>query len=980
MRTELSHTATMTGVGSVSAGNHLISVAQQALTDMGWEDLRPAIYAAEQRDHAITEELKAAHTAYREEFNEFRQQRLKIALNKTIQKLQTDYEHVISLKAQAEERLSQSRITEASPSSYTGRFSGWLYSGLQQFFGSDDAPLIRRYDEIAQNRSESITALRRYRNSLEKVELEPELESKAETIPLRELSAPIPHSHARRLLTINSSEFQVSPPGIGHNKRNPSVGTFSDGGFTIAWQSSSQLSTPGWDVYAQCYGMNGINLGSEFLVNTIIGYDQFGPSVGAFSDGGLVIAWNSLINSTYNVHAKRYGQGVVQLGDEFQVNTNTTSNQLYPNIGAFSDGAFVVAWQSYGQDGSGYGVYARLYNTTYARLGDEFWVNAYTESDQSNPGVGAFNNGFVITWQSDGQDGDSWGIYARRYDSTGTALDNYEFQVNNYFHYDQSAPSVGAFSNGGFVVAWQSYGQDGSGYGVYARRYNSNGVALDNPEFRVNTYTINDQMYPRVGAFSNGNFVIAWQSMGQDGSDWGVYARCYNANGMALNKYEFEVNGYVLNNQMNPGVGVFPDGGFVITWESDEESDGYWDIYARLFSAPSISAPPNTPGPTIPPRANSSDDERKFLKLFGILVGMMGGMVVAMPIIRWCVILYWKKRMASLKVEKEFKGLSESTPILNAKVKISDSSSVELYLEGKLDNKESTSIEEDENIELESHHPISESHFPVSQNPQGFLSIRSVAPRKEQLRLQDELVKACEQGDVEATIKWLKQGAKPNVANTLGKPPLGAAVWGMNPVVVNELLKQMGGIAPMTWEECKRHNQLRYEEVFIVEKFSPQNVVEWNELLKQIEPSPFVREYHVKKYGEGGCGILRSSWETLRAIADFIVTTGIGGGGGHRRYKDPALCWMESIAAETERGYADYRTQISCAIRGAPQFLADEVLEEEDENNPIQKTTVTTSSSVSPSLSQNSQGFLSTSTPGTKVVNMEDQNLNGHGL
>ena len=84
MRTQLSHTVTRTGVGSVSTGNHLMSVAQQALTDIGWEDLRPAIYAAEQMDHAITEELKAAHTAYREEPEEFRRQRLKIARNPSI--------------------------------------------------------------------------------------------------------------------------------------------------------------------------------------------------------------------------------------------------------------------------------------------------------------------------------------------------------------------------------------------------------------------------------------------------------------------------------------------------------------------------------------------------------------------------------------------------------------------------------------------------------------------------------------------------------------------------------------------------------------------------------------------------------------------------------------------------------------------------------------------------------------------------------
>ena len=45
-----------------------------------------------------------------------------------------------------------------------------------------------------------------------------------------------------------------------------------------------------------------------------------------------------------------------------------------------------------------------------------------------------------------------------------------EFQVNTYTRHHQAIPSITALSNGGFVVAWGSYLQDGSGYGVYAQR------------------------------------------------------------------------------------------------------------------------------------------------------------------------------------------------------------------------------------------------------------------------------------------------------------------------------------------------------------------------------------------------------------------------------------------------------------------------------------------------------------------------------
>jgi len=46
---------------------------------------------------------------------------------------------------------------------------------------------------------------------------------------------------------------------------------------------------------------------------------------------------------------------------EFLVNTETTNSQSGSSIALDADGDFVIAWQSQGQDGSGYGVYAQRY-------------------------------------------------------------------------------------------------------------------------------------------------------------------------------------------------------------------------------------------------------------------------------------------------------------------------------------------------------------------------------------------------------------------------------------------------------------------------------------------------------------------------------------------------------------------------------------------------------------------------------------------
>ncbi len=53
-----------------------------------------------------------------------------------------------------------------------------------------------------------------------------------------------------------------------------------------------------------------------------------------------------------------------------------------------------------------------------------------------------------------------------------------EFRVNTTTSYSQSYPSITALTDGGFVVTWTSYGQDGSGSGIYAQRYDANGESV----------------------------------------------------------------------------------------------------------------------------------------------------------------------------------------------------------------------------------------------------------------------------------------------------------------------------------------------------------------------------------------------------------------------------------------------------------------------------------------------------------------------
>ena len=63
-----------------------------------------------------------------------------------------------------------------------------------------------------------------------------------------------------------------------------------------------------------------------------------------------------------------------------------------------------------------------------------------------------------------------------------------EFQVNQFTTGSQRIPRISHDSSGGFVVAWQSFEQDGSSYGVFERRFDGSGTPIGG-EFQVNQFT-----------------------------------------------------------------------------------------------------------------------------------------------------------------------------------------------------------------------------------------------------------------------------------------------------------------------------------------------------------------------------------------------------------------------------------------------------------------------------------------------------------
>ena len=382
------------------------------------------------------------------------------------------------------------------------------------------------------------------------------------------------------------SEFRVNTYTTG-SQRLASVAIDSDGDFVVAWEGAGQ-GGDNYGIYAQRYDNAGLAQGSEFQVNSYTTSSQSAPAIAMDSDGDFVIAWNSYgqagYGAGYDVYAQRYNSAGLAQGSEFRVNTNSGNGQANPSISMDSNGDFVIAWESVGQDGSGFGIYAKRYDNAGVPQGSEFRVNTHTTDSQIQSKAAMDSNGnFVIAWRSDFQDGSAGGIYAQRYDNMGVAQGG-EFQVNTYTTYTQVLPSVAIDSDGDFVIAWMSEEQDGSNFGIYAQQFNSIGVAQGG-EYRVNTFATGVQTYPAIAMSSDGHFIITWMSYSQDGSNSGIYAQAFDNTGITQGS-EFRINTYTTGSQEYQAIGMDSNGDFVVAWNSYMQ-DGYGHgIYAQRYTLP----------------------------------------------------------------------------------------------------------------------------------------------------------------------------------------------------------------------------------------------------------------------------------------------------------------------------------------------------------------------------------------------------------
>ncbi len=386
-----------------------------------------------------------------------------------------------------------------------------------------------------------------------------------------------------------ASEFKVNTYTV-NNQEYPSIASLANGGFVIAWQSNGQ-DGDGYGVYAQKYDANGIALGFEFKVNTYTVGDQKNPSIASFVNGGFVIAWqsNSQDGGGFGVYAQMYDASGDAVNGEFKVSTNNISSVYPPIVTTLSNGGFIVTFSSY-NDNSGWGTQAQIFDANNNKVGAEFEIGGFYYSKAAS-----LSNGEFVIMSISGADK----IYVQKYNANGDTI-GLNFTVETYA---AGGPNIASFSDGGFVIIYGSMpsfepNSPSRNDGVFAQRYDANGNVIG-AEFKVNSHISSSREFytASVASLSDGGFVITWDDA-TDNIDYyrDIYAQRYDSNGNKVGS-EVKVNNYAADSQQFSNIASLRNGGFIITWSSNgQDGDGY-GVYAKRYDA---SGNPVDPGVPIP--------------------------------------------------------------------------------------------------------------------------------------------------------------------------------------------------------------------------------------------------------------------------------------------------------------------------------------------------------------------------------------------
>ncbi|KAJ3446769.1 beta-4c adrenergic receptor-like [Anaeramoeba flamelloides] len=346
------------------------------------------------------------------------------------------------------------------------------------------------------------------------------------------------------------------------------------------------------------------------------------PSVGFFNETHFVLVYKNdstpnseshLSGQILRIHLNGTDSEIHKVGSDFQINGEGESQFEHddPKVSILDEDYFMVVWMCYcdsedDENGDIYGQFIKLKQSggEIEKIGNQTLINTYIPHYQAIPQIEKLSQTgekFVVVWDSYGQDGSGDGIYGQffKMDNSATGSEHIEkigseFRINTYTKYDQMNPQITSLANfTKFVVVWVHYHSSSSDYGnsaIVGQVFDSKTGSTIGQEFRIKTYSWSYDTQPDVSSASNNQFVIAWGSNQYDKPQQELYLKLFNVtqqNEVEAIGNEFKIVTNSDNDQYSPSMTkTYPNPGskIALTWSSNGKFMN--QIQAKILSLP----------------------------------------------------------------------------------------------------------------------------------------------------------------------------------------------------------------------------------------------------------------------------------------------------------------------------------------------------------------------------------------------------------
>lgn len=370
------------------------------------------------------------------------------------------------------------------------------------------------------------------------------------------------------------AEFQVNTQAT-YDQTDAATAMDADGDFLIVWSSYHQDGDSG-GIFGQRFDPNCQEVGGEFQLNTETVGNQTEPTIAMHESGSFVAAWHGPGIGEQDIYAQRFNPDAEPLGGEFRVNGVADGRQRFPRAAMSPTGTFIVVWESEKPVAETYAWTAagQLYDANGAPIRNEFQASQLQDCRYPDAAMDAQGN-FVVVWL---QDKSTNSIMARLYDADGRPRTG-AFAVSSVGFSSVTRPSVAMDNSGNFVVTWDGHSQSASMDDIHARWFRYDGTALSE-QFVVNTTIDRAQQNPRVSMTGQGEFVIVWNSESAvEGAAGDVFAQRFNGSCLPVG-YELRLNSFTANDQKYPAAAIARSAKFVAVWQSDGQDGSGYGIFA----------------------------------------------------------------------------------------------------------------------------------------------------------------------------------------------------------------------------------------------------------------------------------------------------------------------------------------------------------------------------------------------------------------